>query len=91
MPHWRNPTLCKDSDMSKPYKQQHHWLRSSEKELLIETETLKTYGDRAFSRAGPTLLNKLPLSIRTRTHCKNLNLPLRLNFLKKPVMYMSYS
>ena len=34
------------------------------KELLPETQTAKTYGDRAFSRAGPKLWNKLSLSIR---------------------------
>ena len=51
-------------DMNNPYEQQHHWLRSSEKELLTETQTAKTYGDRAFSRAGPKLWNKLSLSIR---------------------------
>ena len=48
---------------SNPYEQ-HHWLRSSEKELLTETHSVKTYGDRAFSRAGLKLWNKLSLSIR---------------------------
>ena len=57
-------------DMNSPYEQQHHWLRSSEKELLTETQTAKTYGDRAFSRAGPKLWNTLPLSIR---HSKTLS------------------
>ena len=57
-------------DMNNPYEQQHHWLRSSEKELLTETQTAKTYGDRAFSRAGPKLWNKLPLLIR---HSKALS------------------
>ena len=51
-------------DMNKPYEQKHHWLRSSKKELLTEIQTVKTYGDRAFSRAGPKLWNRLPLSIR---------------------------
>ena len=51
-------------DMNNPYEQEHHWLRSSEKELLTETQTAKTYGDTAFSRAGPKLWNKLSLSIR---------------------------
>ena len=50
-------------DMGNPYKQ-HHWLRSLEKELLTETQTVKTYGDRAFSRAGPKLWNSLLLLIR---------------------------
>ena len=57
-------------DMNNPYEQQHHWLRSSEKELLTETQTAKTYGDRAFSRAGLKLWNKLPLLI---CHSKTLS------------------
>ena len=38
---------------------------SSQKFLSIPTISLKTYGDRAFSVAGPKLLNELPLSIRS--------------------------
>ena len=40
-------------------------LRSSYKEYLaVPRSRLKTYGDRAFSIAGPKLWNDLPLEIR---------------------------
>ena len=35
-----------------------HMIDSYKKELLSETQTTETYGDRAFNRAGPTLWNK---------------------------------
>ena len=41
-------------------------LRSSSQRLLsIPRTSLKTYGDRAFSAAGPRLWNGLPLSLRS--------------------------
>ena len=76
--------------MNNPYEQQHHWLRSSEKELLAETQTVKTYGDRAFSRAGPKLWNKLSLSIRHSNTLSNLNHPLRQNFSKKHMVIRNW-
>ena len=40
-------------------------LRSASQKLLVVHRTnMKTYGDRAFSIAGPKLWNQLPLSIR---------------------------
>ena len=39
-------------DMNKPYEQEHHWLCSFEKQHLTETQIVKTYGDRTFSRVG---------------------------------------
>jgi hypothetical protein len=41
-------------------------LRSSDRRLLLVPKTkLKTYGDRAYCHAAPTLWNSLPLAIRT--------------------------
>lgn len=41
-------------------------LRSSDQHLLnIPITKLKNYGDRAFSKFGPTVWNSLPLSVRT--------------------------
>lgn len=43
-------------------------LRSqSTNRMLVPRTRLKTYGDRAFSVAGPVLWNKLPVSLRTLT------------------------
>ena len=46
---------------------QHHLTRftnGSLKLLVVHRTNMKTYGDRAFSIAGPKLWNQLPLSIR---------------------------
>ena len=47
-------------------------LRSSDKELLVETRChLKTYGERAFSFIAPKLWNTLPLSIKRCNSAKS--------------------
>jgi hypothetical protein len=51
-------------ELIQPY-QSGRSLRSSDKLLLKVPKTrLKSFGDRAFSKAGPTLWNKLPIHIR---------------------------
>ena len=48
------------------YRASSRSLRSSSQRLLSTPGTsLKTYGDRAFSAAGPRLWNELPLSLRS--------------------------
>ena len=48
------------------YRTSSRLLRSASQRLLsIPRTSLKTYGDRAFSAAGPKLWNKLPLSLRS--------------------------
>ena len=47
------------------YRSYSRSLRSASQKLLVVHRTnMKTYGDRAFSIAGPKLWNQLPLSIR---------------------------
>ena len=59
------------SDMLEPYKCQKPGLRSSKQNLLcIPSRTCKTFGDRAFSVAAPTIWNKLPMTLR---QCETIN------------------
>ena len=52
------------SDMLR-YRSYSRSLKSaSQKRLVVHRTSMKTYGDRAFSIAGPKLWNQLPLSIR---------------------------
>ena len=56
-------------------------LRSSGQELLtVPLAKLKTYGDRAFSTAAPTVWNNLSLSIRKSPSTAILKKQLKINF-----------
>jgi hypothetical protein len=52
------------SDMLEPYVPA-RTLRSGDLHLLCVPRTYRSWGDRAFSKAGPELWNNLPLAVRT--------------------------
>ena len=59
-------------------------LRSSDQHLLVVKKAhLKTYGDRAFSIAAPTLWNALPLEIRTSVSVDSFKRKLKTHLFKK--------
>jgi hypothetical protein len=66
-----------------------HWhvsprtLRSSDKKLLAIPKTnLKTYGDRTFAKAAPTLWNKLPLEMRQISDINEFKIELKTHLYK---------
>ena len=61
-----------------------HGLRSDNKKLLkIPTSRLKTYGDRAFSVAGPALWNDLPDHLKLCTNLDSFKCNLKTYLFKK--------
>ena len=63
-------------------------LRSNEQNLLIVPKTMrKTFGDRAFAKAGPFLWNELPLTFVKRQQWKLLKADLRPFFLKRHFIF----
>ena len=61
-------------------------LRSNEQNLLIVPKTMrKTFGDRAFAKAGPFFWNELPADIRQQW--KLLKANLRTFFLKRHFIF----
>lgn len=59
------------------------YLRSMQNTLLTEINTCNTFGDRAFSVAGPREWNKLPRNIRTATTISTFQHDLKTHFLSK--------
>ena len=51
--------------------------------LVIPKVTRKTFGDRAFSHAGPTVWNALPSSLRNCTNIDSFKVQLKTHLFKK--------
>ena len=72
------------SDLLTPLHVGWYSLRSNEQNLLIVPKTMrKTFGDRAFAKAGPFLWNELPTDIVKRQQWKLLKTDLRPFSLKR--------
>ena len=62
------------SDLPIPKHIGSYSLRSNEQNLLIVPKTMrKTFGDRAFAKAGPFLWNELPVDIREASTVETFN------------------
>ena len=57
--------------------------------LLIPKVTRKTFGDRVFCHAGPTVWNALPSSLRNCRHVDSFKVQLKTHLFKKPfIIYL---
>ena len=75
------------SDLLTPLQVGCYSLRSNEQNLLIVPKTVrKTFGDRAFAKAGPFLWNELPIDIREASTVETFKNRLK-TFLFKKAFY----
>ncbi len=75
------------SDLLTPLQVGCYSLRSNEQNLLIVPKTMrKTFGDRAFAKAGPFLWNELPTDIREASTVETFKNRLK-TFLFKKAFY----
>ena len=80
--HAKAPSYISGLSKAKPVGR--YSLRSDSLDLLVVPRTMfKTFGDRAFAKAGPFLWNELPVDIRRAASVKTFKFQLKTFFFRK--------